>query len=181
MDRREYLKNLTKGDNCMYIQGKNKKVFTARMNTGRSTTLFILGGIMILLGVVILIAGLKASSDMYYDSDSKNRMLTAIVLIAAVLILGGGGYIINAIAIKSVLLIVYDMGIYGTSMKLNPISGLFTKTKAFDIGYNEITGVRIENGSLMIQRGSEEHIFNFSKEDAQKIQKLILAVKSKRS
>lgn len=157
----------------MYIKGKNKELHVAKMNSKREKALLVTGITMIILAFIVLCIGLAALDDIGYSSD-KQTFLIGIVVIFLICVEMGGGSLVNSFVLKAVSLIIYDEGVCGTSAKINPICGMFSKTNVFDIKYSEITTVRLENGILLIKKGDEEHNFQLSMTDSQICYRLMI-------
>lgn len=164
----------------MYIQGKSKEKLDIRLNSARSNTVLILGMILFVSALAILFFGLgiaggniRISGIYYISSEARSKVFTTILIIFLAVGLEGAGHIYNAVAMKSVKFIIYEEGIYGTSMKLNPLLGLLTKTQNFDMSFADITGFRYEQGLLLLQSRYGEHSFGFAKEDVNRIMELL--------
>ncbi len=155
----------------MYINGK-EELYTARMNPARSMTLFILGGIFIVLGIIFALTGFVIGDAIIFSSTRKQIVLLFVILVLLFLEMGGSA-IMNGAAFRAVVCTVYNEGICGTSANINSLCGLFTKTKAFDINFSDISLFRLENNVLLIQTRTEEYRFQFRMEDSQKIIKLL--------
>ena len=159
----------------MFNQNKSKVLYKATSNLGRAKALIVMGVILTIL--MICVMGFFASNSKQLSRELGDS-ITIVWIFLVILLVDGIGYLLQGAYMTQVSIVVYEEGITGNAMYMNPFIPILTKQLPFDMKFNDITAMRFE-GNFFIYQNAVCYTLPISKADADKVQELVLAAQEK--